>query len=498
MYPITHGQYCGANWSDGKYQSSVCGESEPVDELDSACKYHDCDFATGVSAAKANAAFVNRVREIQGWRARLAQIAVQSTNYGQQRLRGMKTAVEVDMDPKPRLRRDPGFGNYTNSDPKPAPTIAAPSYATAASDNRRISTRDQSQESNTQLLFKVMPKNTKQAKSKRPMAKKGERAAAVQLTQFAPTAKASVIANQGPSTSYLANGDVRVRHRENLGEVTLTATTFTTKPVYAVNPGMASTFPWLSSIANRFDKYRIHKLKFYYESECATSATGSLMMAFDYNPTDTAPANKIAMMGTRSAVKTVPWLNAACTFDAKAMDHDLYVRPGVVPTTQDVKTYDPAAFYVATTNTAASGTIGDLWVEYDISLKAPSEISGVGGAFVAGGGINNGAMFGTYGSQTSPKGTLPGTWVNNTFTFNTTGSFIFTATLTGTLTGATLTTGTATLGTSQIRGDGTAAVLMAGITATNGDTFIITGAVGTVTASVWFLAATVPSAIICP
>jgi hypothetical protein len=41
-----HGNYCGPGWSDGKYQDSVVGLLEPIDEFDETCKVHDAAYAS--------------------------------------------------------------------------------------------------------------------------------------------------------------------------------------------------------------------------------------------------------------------------------------------------------------------------------------------------------------------------------------------------------------------------------------------------------------------
>lgn len=53
----THGLYCGPGWSDGDYQSSVCGYATAVDEFDQTCKEHDCAYAKYGPHAEADHAF---------------------------------------------------------------------------------------------------------------------------------------------------------------------------------------------------------------------------------------------------------------------------------------------------------------------------------------------------------------------------------------------------------------------------------------------------------
>ncbi len=55
-----HGNYCGPNWSDGKYQTSVVGSLPPIDEDDLTCYEHDAAYARGRDTIVADKHFVNQ------------------------------------------------------------------------------------------------------------------------------------------------------------------------------------------------------------------------------------------------------------------------------------------------------------------------------------------------------------------------------------------------------------------------------------------------------
>lgn len=40
-----YGNYCGPYWSDGAFQTSVVGTTEPTDEFDETCMRHDAQYA---------------------------------------------------------------------------------------------------------------------------------------------------------------------------------------------------------------------------------------------------------------------------------------------------------------------------------------------------------------------------------------------------------------------------------------------------------------------
>lgn len=54
-----HGNYCGPWWSDGKFQTSVVGLSEPIDEFDRTCQLHDASYARHENLYEADMRFFN-------------------------------------------------------------------------------------------------------------------------------------------------------------------------------------------------------------------------------------------------------------------------------------------------------------------------------------------------------------------------------------------------------------------------------------------------------
>jgi hypothetical protein len=95
-----------------------------------------------------------------------------------------------------------------------------------------------------------------------------------------------------PRITTSSNGDTRIVHKEYLGEVTgQTAFTSTT---YRIQPGSFKTFPWLAAVANRYEKYRFNRLRFCYETDCATTVAGTVMLIPD-----------LPGLGQRSSMDTI-------------------------------------------------------------------------------------------------------------------------------------------------------------------------------------------------
>jgi len=142
---------------------------------------------------------------------------------------------------------------------------------------------------------------------------------------------------------------------------------------YPINPGQSSLFPWLSQIAARFEKYRFHKLRFLYRTEKSSATNGTVMFAVDYDAADPLPANKAQLLQNEDKERKAPWqeFDLHCR-GRNLIDTDgLFVRPGSKPGGTDIKTYDMGQLIVATQGMADTSAVGELWVDYDVSLMTP-------------------------------------------------------------------------------------------------------------------------------
>ena len=73
---------------------------------------------------------------------------------------------------------------------------------------------------------------------------------------------------------------MRLSHVERFATVSPTSSVFAVTS-YSLNPGLASIFPWLSDVANRFEKYKFSKISFRYVPQSAALA-GLVTLAFDF------------------------------------------------------------------------------------------------------------------------------------------------------------------------------------------------------------------------
>jgi len=230
-------------------------------------------------------------------------------------------------------------------------------------------------------------------------------------------------ANSGVPTFKESKHSVRIRHREYLGDIT-GSVAFSDR-AYSINPGLETSFPWLSNVAYGFQQYRFHGLLYEFVSTSANAlnsvntALGTVVMSTQYNATLPNFLNKAEMEQYEFSCSTPPSKSlihpVECNPEETPLDH-LYVRAGAPPANSDLRMYDLGIFQLATVGMQAAANIGELWVTYDVEFFKPRIQPGGAypGQFTR---IDNGpytASPDVLGSiQTNPKGTL-GVTISNT------------------------------------------------------------------------------------
>jgi len=237
----------------------------------------------------------------------------------------------------------------------------------------------------------------KLAQNPRPLVQGGA------LSVSAPVAVGKIRRSERPRMRTLSNGDCVITHREYIADVVATGATTFSVVQYSCNPGLSTTFPWLSSVASNFESYRFERLNFEYETDISTATAGTAIMGMDYDAADPAPTTKTQVLSYRGAVRSPVW-QPCCMV---SLNEDLnklksfYIRRGTLAANLDIKTYDTGNLFMCTVSPAA--TIGELYVEYTVRLMTPHLGSvAIGNALYATyGGSSNSAPFGTVASGTS-------------------------------------------------------------------------------------------------
>jgi len=286
--------------------------------------------------------------------------------------------------------------------------------------------------------------------------------------------KNSLMANPNdPPVLTNTTSGTRIQHREYITDVT-GSTTFTLT-AYAINPGVAATFPWLSGVAQNFEEYILHGMVFEFKSTSAgalnstNTALGTVIMATQYNvvnPNFIAKRDMENYVYSTSAAPAVSALHPIeCARDINVLS-ELFVRNTVPVSGTDLRFTDIGKFQIATVGMQAAANIGELWVTYDIELikpKLPSAYTSIGPAHYVydatsgtppfGTAPDIDDLFGTDGSKVVLHGTgnTPVTLDVNTVTYTAPGRYLTLFHWTGAA--ATINFGTQTLSSSVTEAD---------------------------------------------
>jgi hypothetical protein len=188
-----------------------------------------------------------------------------------------------------------------------------------------------------------------------------------------PTGPSSIMRSVGDETN-----DVMICHSEYLQDIIPSSAGFQTQFFGIINPGLSDTFPWLSQIAKYFEEYEFIQLVFEYKSvvtEGNSTASGTIIMATQYNPTNPAFTNKNNMENYEHANSLKVTDHAVhgieCDQKKTGQGNLEYIRTSSVPFNQDPKTYDLAVFQLATSgaNISVNQQYGELWVHYKVRLS---------------------------------------------------------------------------------------------------------------------------------
>jgi hypothetical protein len=127
-------------------------------------------------------------------------------------------------------------------------------------------------------------------------------------------------------------------------------------------------FPWLSSIATAFEKYRFHSLRFEFVTATATSTTGAVALAPEYDPDDNNYGlTKQQLYMFDGVVRGPLWESLALNF--RVPNRQMFTRDHT--TIGSLKWHDPGKLIIDVSSPSVTATIGELWVEYDVSLSIP-------------------------------------------------------------------------------------------------------------------------------
>lgn len=189
------------------------------------------------------------------------------------------------------------------------------------------------------------------------------------------------------------SGSLIVKHREYIGDIfappVATVSDFSVQ-AFPINPGLEQTFPWLSQIAQNYEEYELVQCVFEFVStvqdiNSSNGQVGTIITATQYNPSEGNFTDKPAMAAYAHAVSGKSTDNQThgveCDPQKLSGSEGKYIRANPVLVGEDLKTYDHGRFQLATHNipsAMASGTLGELYVNYCVKLRKPKFFTGRG------------------------------------------------------------------------------------------------------------------------
>lgn len=219
---------------------------------------------------------------------------------------------------------------------------------------------------------------SKPARVKRAVAKRKVRQPSQNGKQEMPAAFTSVRTTRGPRLAS-ANGCVRISHRELVHKYGSAGTGFQDKFFY-VNAGLgpsgdstsiSGVFPWLSTIANAFERYKFKRLRFEYEPTCGTTEPGTYAMAVDYGITDAQPASLAALSAYIGATHGNVYRPMTMSVQgASGQEKKLLTRAAAWATGTSRQDYDLCVLNLCSDDVASTKG-GNIYVDYEVELYLP-------------------------------------------------------------------------------------------------------------------------------
>lgn len=186
------------------------------------------------------------------------------------------------------------------------------------------------------------------------------------------------VGNGQPAATFMNSGKgIEICHREFLGDIS--GSVDFANIALNINPGLQTTFPWLSAVAQNFEQYEFLGLVFEYRPSSGaiagtSPALGMVVFATNYDALDPLFSSKQDMESYQFCTSTVPFNSmlhpVECARD-ESRDRVCFIRGGPPPSNSDLRMYDLGTFQFATRGMPSVYTCGELWVSYHVRLLKP-------------------------------------------------------------------------------------------------------------------------------
>lgn len=203
-------------------------------------------------------------------------------------------------------------------------------------------------------------------------------------TNSAPVAISVPHFGSKPKVRLGPSGSFRIEHSEIFASPASPTGELPQSLTFTIQPGHSEMFPWLSAMAQRFEKYRFSSLKFRYRPSCPTTTAGLLALSVDFDPDDNHPMpltqeGRIAMLSRACSTSTSPW--SPITLDLApflSQVGERFVRGWTQEHPFEPRTADVGQLYIGAFTTAEAGLwLGDVMVSYTIDLYQPQLLTGI-------------------------------------------------------------------------------------------------------------------------
>ena len=130
-------------------------------------------------------------------------------------------------------------------------------------------------------------------------------------TSRAPLAKSNRVTTPGRTT--------RIKHRELITSAMYPPAEWDLKVSELINPGNPDMFPWLSSVAICYEKYKFHKLHFEIIPYNPTTVLGFYTSAIDYDPNDPDPPSDEVLTAYAGCQSNNTWQKSTVVANTNAL-----------------------------------------------------------------------------------------------------------------------------------------------------------------------------------
>lgn len=180
-----------------------------------------------------------------------------------------------------------------------------------------------------------------------------------------PAAKTSIVSSSKPS--FNGRRSTVIRHSEPIALIN-GASAFNVNLFEYINPANQAIFPWLSTQAVCWEKYKFLRLHFEYVPRCPTSTAGFVALAIEYDPTDPAPVSELILSTYASYKESAPWNPLTISVDLSKLVNKLFFNRPLNPQSS-VSQYDIGKLIVA--SNSVTPALGKLIAHYEVEFFEP-------------------------------------------------------------------------------------------------------------------------------